>query len=340
MTGHAVRNISILGAGGTIASTRSGESASRATLGPDDLLPTGDPLIGAQITRVQEFARINSWTMTQEQMRELAVAARTLAADPSCDGVVVTHGTDTIDKSAFLADLLYPGTTPIVFVGAMLPADHPRADGPVNLRHAIEAIASGVLDGAGVTVCVGADVHAARTVQKHHTVSLDAFSSGDAGPIACRGVTDTWERTGGRINRVHIDIPTGRQLSPVPVVSAQHLPVPGALAATLAATQAHACVIEGLGAGNVPQALADEIMVALDGGVFVALATRVPRGGVAPIYRGPGGGFELLAAGVHSAKTLTAAQAALLAGALDGAGRLRTDFDACVTALTEEFTAV
>src|SRR4051794_41363143 len=112
---------------------------------------------------------------------EIARAAA-LEADAG-RGVVVTHGTDTLEEVALLCDLLYAGDAPIVFTGAMRPASAPGADGPANLLDAVAVAGSADAAGLGVLIAFAGRVHAARAVRKADSTAPDAFASPRLGPV-------------------------------------------------------------------------------------------------------------------------------------------------------------
>ena len=109
-------------------------------------------------------------------------------------GVVVTHGTDTMEETAMLCDVIHDAEAPIVFTGAIRPASMPGADGPANLSDAVSVAASEATAGMGVLVCFGGEIHHARCVRKTDTTSLVAFSSPQTGPLG--RVTEGTPRSG------------------------------------------------------------------------------------------------------------------------------------------------
>lgn len=113
----------------------------------------------------------------------LAVARAAARAAADGAGVVVTHGTDTLEETAFLCDLLYGGQAPIVFTGAIRPGSHASADGPGNLLDACHAAAAAAAAGLGVLVCFAGELHAARAVRKVDSTSPRAFGSPGGGPL-------------------------------------------------------------------------------------------------------------------------------------------------------------
>ncbi len=111
-------------------------------------------------------------------------------------GVVVTHGTDTLEETAMLCDVLHDAEAPIVFTGAIRPASAPGADGPANLGDAVSVAASEAATGTGVLVCFGGEIHHARCARKTDTTSLVAFSSPQTGPLGrvTEGHPTIWSR--------------------------------------------------------------------------------------------------------------------------------------------------
>ena len=120
--------------------------------------------------------------LTLEEQLEICRAARDAARRGM--GVVVTHGTDTLEETAMLADVLHDAEAPIVFTGAIRPASAPGADGPANLGDAVSVAAGEAAAGMGVLVCFGGEIHHARCVRKTDTTSLVAFSSPQTGRSA------------------------------------------------------------------------------------------------------------------------------------------------------------
>lgn len=133
--------------------------------------------------RVRDFHRVASASLTLSDLDALHAAIEAELDPGTVDGVVVVQGTGTIKESAFHLDLLHQGATPIVFTGAMRNPTLPGPDGPANLHAAIIAAAGPWLRDVGCVVVLGDEVHAARTVQKSHTVSTAAFTSPGSGPL-------------------------------------------------------------------------------------------------------------------------------------------------------------
>ena len=192
-------------------------------------------------------------------------------------GVVVTHGTDTLEETAMLCDVLHDAEAPIVFTGAIRPASAPGADGPANLGDAVSVAASEAAAGMGVLVCFGGEIHHARCVRKTDTTSLVAFSSPQTGPL-------------GRVTEGHPTHLVARAAQPAtrparPGQARGGRPHrggdDGSLAQAALATEPDGAVIGTLGAGH----LAVELLEAVGegrrahpgGGLLPARARRDPQ---------------------------------------------------------------
>lgn len=185
MTPHT---LVVLGTGGTIAG-RAAQAADnigyRAGEVPVDELLAGVALPAGVQVRCEQVAQIDSRNMDVAVWRALLAAVQRQLQDPAVRGVVVTHGTDTLEETAYLLHAALAPAKPVVLASAMRPATSAQADGPVNLA---DALALAALPGAcGVlAVCAGL-VHAGVDVRKVHNHRLEAFDSGEAGPVG------TWE---------------------------------------------------------------------------------------------------------------------------------------------------
>jgi L-asparaginase len=178
-------------------------------------------------------------------------------------GVVVTHGTDSLEETAMLCDVLHDAEAPIVFTGAIRTASAPGADGPANLVDAVSVAASDEAAGMGVLVCFGGEIHHARGVRKTDTISLVAFSSPQTGPLGrvTEGHPIIWSR-----------IPRNPPLDP-PDLDRRVLVVPtgagddGTLAKAALATDPDGMVIGTLGAGHLAPAVLE---------LWAEAAARIP----------------------------------------------------------------
>jgi L-asparaginase len=266
---------------------------------------------------LDDFDRIPGPHWTPERMLDLARHLRSRLGEAPFDGAVVTHGTDTLEETAYLLDLVLDTELPVVLTGAMKTADDPSWDGPANLLAAARCAASERSRGLGVLVVFDDAVHAARGVTKMHTEAFGAFASPRHGSLG------EMEVDGPRYRRVPASperIPTDRVESRVALVAAaagmDARPLRHALD-----DGARGVVVEALGRGNVPPAMMAGVREAAARGVPVVVASRCPRGRTAPRYGYEGGGRDLEEAGALFAGDLSAAKARIKLMVLLGAGR-------------------
>ena len=308
--------VSLITTGGTIASRRVSDGGPvTSSLAGDDLVTMLRDIPSGISIAVDEFANIGSYAMTLGSAFELARRIRETLADPSISGVVVTHGTDTMEESAFMADLVVGSDKPVVFTGAQRAADEADPDGPRNLADATRLAAAPEARGLGALICFEQEFHAARDVSKSHASRVDSFVSQEHGKLG--------EIDGERII-VHRR-PTLRRTYEAAAVAEEvelvslGIGTTGAHLRFAAANGARAIVIEGFGRGNATPAVTEAAIEAVRAGIPVVMTTRSPRGRVKPIY-GNGGGRTLADAGVIFAGDLSARKARVLASVLLGAG--------------------
>jgi len=233
---------------------------------------------------------------------EIAARIRAAQEDPAIDGVVLVQGTDTIEETAFLWDLVLDRPEPVVVTGAMRTASDPAYDGPVNLRDAVRCAADPALAGQGVVVVLAGSIDAAATVTKTHASALDTFKSLDTGPLGrVRDGVVTIEREAGP--RRHVA--TSRGAENVDLITA-HVAMDGHLLDAAAAARPAGIVVEATGAGNTSGALLDAASRAMATGTTIVLTSRCPSGAASAAYAFAGGGATWVRAG------------ALLAGHLGG----------------------
>ena len=231
--------------------------------------------------------------MTAARMWALRGRIAGLLERRDVDGVVVTHGTDTLEESAYLAARSVAPEKPVVFTGAMRTASDLGWDGPANLLDAVRVAASDQARGYGTMVVMGGRIFTGLDVTKAHTHMLDAFESPGLGPL---GVVDD----GTVIFRRAIAAPAPllqpeRLGEPVDIVTAWA----GCDARLLDASrrEAQGVVVAAMGRGNVPPAMVGGIERWIEEGKPVVVASRTGRGRVGQTYGYPGGGRRLAALG-------------------------------------------
>ncbi|MEJ8840083.1 asparaginase [Ramlibacter sp. AN1133] len=279
------RRIVVLATGGTIA----GQAASAgdnlgyraAQIGVGQLLaglagPAGFAIEGEQV------AQIDSKDMDFGVWRTLAQRCAHWLAQEEVAGIVVTHGTDTMEETAFFLQAVLAPAKPVVLTGAMRPATSVAADGPQNLADALAVAGSG--QARGVCVLFAGTVHGARDVQKVHGYRVDAFASGDAGAVAYveegrLRVLRAWPE-GATVQAVQA-LPDPAQWPRVEIVSS-HAGAGGAFVQALVKDGVRGLVVAGTGNGTVHQALEAALLQAQSQGVAVRRTSRCLQGRVLP----------------------------------------------------------
>jgi L-asparaginase len=299
------RHVHVLFTGGTISMRIDPGTggAVPALSGEEIVARVGGLRREARIT-LEDYARLPGPHVTPRWMWELRGHVATLLRDPELDGLVITHGTDTLEETAFLLDLTLDTAKPVVFCGAMRTISEPGWDGPANLLAAVRTAVHPGSTGRGVLVAVGEEVHAAAEATKFHAQNLAAFRS-PRGPLAVveRGHV-FYHRPPFRAQRV----PAQRLVAEVDV----HLMATGSDDALIRASLARGAkglVVAATGCGNVPPAALPGLRAALAAGLPVVLVSRCPEGRVAPAYGYEGGGQQLKELGVVFAGELPAQKA-------------------------------
>jgi L-asparaginase len=305
----------LVSTGGTIASRVDSVRGyvSAAASGDELLRLLHDPLPGLSV-EIDEFCTIGSFNMDLDLAFRLAQRIEQHLARPDIAGVAVTHGTDTMEESAFIADLVVSSDKPIVFTGAQRHADERDTDGPRNLAEAIRLAASG-LRGLGAVILFDQEFHAARDATKTHAYRVGAFTSMEHGKL---GEVDGDRVVLHRRPALRTTVPTKRIEPAVDLVKL----VMGSDARFIRCalqTGAKGIVVEAFGRGNGTLGVVEAVREAVAAGLLVVIVSRCPQGRVEPIY-GKGGGKDLAAAGAIFAGDLTGVKARVLLAVLLGAG--------------------
>lgn len=243
---------------------------------------------------MDDFLNLPSPHMTPELMLELAKRAEHYTQQDDVEGVVITHGTDTLEETAYLLDLVIHSEKPVVVTGAMRSSNELGADGPINLVYSVRTVADSQSKGRGVLVVFNDEIHAARYVTKTHTSNVATFQSPQHGPVGLIS----------KKNIQYMEAPLPRKHLPANKISAN---VP--LIKVVAGMQAewvsfllnqniHGVVIEAFGAGNVPPSIVPVIQELCNQGKPVVLVSRCYNGYVQDLYGYEGGGHHLGQMGV------------------------------------------
>ncbi len=279
--------IVVLGTGGTIAgiSVAPGQDLAynSAQLGVAQLVQGLTPGAGPRV-ETEQVAQVDSKDMSEAIWQRLVARCAYWLDQPDVTGLVITHGTDTLEETAYFLDRVLAPAKPVVLTCAMRPADAPVPDGPQNLADAIAVAATPGVRGV-VAVCAG-QLHAARDVTKEHPYRLDAFTSGDAGPL---GVIE-----GGRLRLLRECPPAATALArdaqavaratrwPRVEIVMNHAGATGALVQAVVAQGVDGLVAAGTGNGTLSASLQAALLQARAQGVAVVRSTRCARGQVLP----------------------------------------------------------
>lgn len=279
--------IVVLGTGGTIAGTSNQPGQhlayTSAQLSVAQLVQTVAPAADLHM-ETEQVAQVDSKDMDEAVWQRLAARCAHWLAQPEVRGLVITHGTDTLEETAFFLDRVLAPTKPVVLTCAMRPADAVTPDGPQNLLDAIAVAATPGLQGV-VAVCAGT-VHAARDVAKEHPYRLDAFTSGEAGPL---GVVEEGRLRTLRPSPVPTPAATASRYAqavaratrwPRVEIVLNHAAAGGALVQAVVAQGVDGLVAAGTGNGTLSAPLEAALLQARAQGVAVVRATRCARGQV------------------------------------------------------------
>lgn len=295
-------HVALIATGGTIASTRSEDGASVGV--SVEGFNLGDDVDVKRFDALSE----GSYRLSFDNLCTIANVVRRALDDSECLGAVVTHGTDTMEETAFFLDRVVDSEKPVVMTGAQRTFDSPDADGPRNLQDSVSVAASPAARGLGTVVCFAGNVWAARGVRKSHTLQLHGFTGTKIGEVfedhfsvvSFPRPSGNSEFDGDRFARSEIPIVTWAIGTSATAFDA------------VAATKPSAIMLMGTGAGNAGAGFAEAVARATEAGIPVLLSTRVTEGPVVSIY-GNGGGVDLVKAGAISVGDLSVFQARILA---------------------------
>jgi L-asparaginase len=318
-TGQGSRpKVVVLSTGGTIATRYDpGTNQSLPTLTGEQLVTAIPQLQEVAQIAVEQVAQVGSADITPQLWLSLLDRIQRYLAQPDIAAVVITHGTDTLEETAYFLDLTVAGTKPVVLVGAQRMASDPAPDGPANLLDAVRVAASPESQGKGVLVVIAGQIHAAADVTKTSTVELQGFASPHTGELGTV-VGPQIRFTRSPQSRAHIDLPPGTSLPRVEIVY-HYAGADGWLLRNLlepgfrpGAPHLDGLIIAATGLGHVSAGMYDQIAEARKDGIPVVIATRVPNGPTRPTYPGKGLGISLKSLGCIFVDELSPQKARIL----------------------------
>jgi L-asparaginase len=281
----ALPRIKVLATGGTIAgaqATQADAGYKSGTFSVDDLIKAVPQMTNIAVLSGEQVANIGSQTMNHEVWLKLAARVNEVLKGADVDGVVITHGTDTMEETAYFLSLVVKSDKPVVLVGSMRPATAISADGPINLYNAVALAGNPDARGRGPLVVLNDTIHYAREAQKMHSTRMDTFSSPNRG-IA--GMMNTGKAFFYSANTVRhttksefaIDGLTIANLPRVEVVYS-YANLGGELIDALVAQGVKGIVLAGVGDGNSTDAALAALEKAAKKGVAVVRCSRTGSG--------------------------------------------------------------
>ncbi len=311
--------IHILATGGTIASTYDpAKGGFVPSLSADQLIAAAPDTRKYATITYEQVANIGSADMNPAVWLQLHERANAVLADPAVAGILVTHGTDTLEETAYFMDLTIDSDKPVVIVGSQRAASLPDTDGPRNLLNAVRVAVSPEAAGMGTMVVMSGQINAAREVMKTNTIELETFKTLEFGAL---GVVDIEGVRFYRkpLRRQHVALPPSPQLGRVEIVNHYagneglvlrqllHGPEPFGQP-----NSRDGLVIAGTGLGNVGERMFEAVKEALSRGIPCVVSTRVPTGRQIPLYASPGAGLSLVRAGCILSDNLSPQKARVL----------------------------
>ena len=290
-----MKKVAVIFNGGTISMTVDPRiKAAVPTLSGEEIM--------SMVTGIENYAEIESYTfsnlpgphVTPEIMMELSKYVKSFLNREDICGVVVTHGTDSLEETAYLLHLTIDNPKPVIVTGSMRNSSELGYDGPANLAASICSVISEASRNRGVLVCMNDELNCASEVTKAHSMHLNTFESPEFGPI---GIIDNNEVIFYRdsLKKEHI-------MTEVIETRVDLIKVCAGMNSKLidfcVQEGAKGIVIEAMGRGNIPPEMAEGIKIAIKKGVAVVMVSRCFKGRVLDSYGYPGGGKELRNAGV------------------------------------------
>ena len=276
-------NVTIIATGGTIAgeaasSTQSGYMSGQ--VGVETLIKAVPTLSKIAKVAGEQISNVGSQDMSDEIWLKLAKRINELAKSSNVDGIVITHGTDTLEETAYFLHLTVKTKKPVVLTGSMRPASALSADGPLNIYNAVAVAGDPQAVGRGVLVAINDQIHSAHDITKTNTTSVETFMSPYRGLIGSSsyGVNQFYR---GPFKKNTTDsefsVDTATKLPRVDILYVYE-DMPGDLVDAAVNAGAQGIVSAGVGNGNMPKAVMQALSRAAQKGVVVVRASRVPTG--------------------------------------------------------------
>jgi L-asparaginase len=282
---NGLPTIVVLATGGTIAGAAASDVQAGYTsgqLGVDQLLAAVPQAKKLATLKGEQISNIGSQDMNDEVWIKLATRINALLAGPDVDGIVITHGTDTIEETAYFLNLVVKSEKPVVLTAAMRPSTALSADGPLNFFNAVAVAANKDASGRGVLVVVNDWVHGASSLTKTSTTAVQTFLSPVSGLVGTVAYGDVeWYR--GPVGKNTVDsefaVDESTVLPRVDIIMATEN-MDGALIDAAVAAGAKGIVIAGVGNGNMTKTALDALAAQAKKGIVAVRSSRVTTGQV------------------------------------------------------------
>ena len=297
------KKILVLHTGGTI-SMQADASGAVVTSSDNPMNHVSNPLEGIQVHTL-DFFNLPSPHIKPKHMLALYQKIKEEAAN--YDGVVITHGTDTLEETAYFLDTMEVPHMPIVLTGAMRSSNELGSDGVYNYLSALRVASDDRAADKGVLVVMNDEIHAAKYVTKTHTTNVSTFQTPTHGPL---GLIMKQEILYFKTAEPRVRFDLNHIQGLVPIISA-YAGMTDELIDMLDLEQLDGLIIQAFGAGNIPKETAEKLESLLQKGIPVALVSRCFNGIAEPVYAYQGGGVQLQKSGVFFVKELNAQKARL-----------------------------
>lgn len=288
------KNIVVINTGGTIAMSEDVKTGAVIPGSSNPLESTLDFLKPVAHITVDTFGNFPSPHMTPALMLELAMKVGSYLKQENVDGVVITHGTDTLEETAYMLDLLLDYKKPVVVTGAMRSINEVGADGPINLLQSVRVAATDEARDKGVLVVFNDEIHTAINVTKTHTSNISTFQSPQYGPI---GIITKYVVSFHHlpIRREHFDV---SKLSKKVMLLKAFAGMEAEWLEALLDRNPDGLVIEAFGQGNLPPSVMSPIRKCIEKNIPIVLVSRSFNGIVEGTYGYEGGGKQLQELGI------------------------------------------
>lgn len=304
--------VALLSTGGTIASRQdAAKGGYLPSLTGQDLVTAIPGLQKVAHIQIEEISNISSSDMTPDLWLRIAAKVNELAAKPEIAGIVITHGTNTLEETAYFLDLTSATTKPVILVGAQRPASDSDSDGPRNLLNAVRVAVDPEATGKGAMIVMNGQITAARDVTKTNTSQVETFRSLEFGAL---GVVDVEKVSFYRapLRRQTFALEPQTKLPRIEIILT-YAGSDGLLIRSLVRDGGvQGLVIAGLGLGNVPAAMVEAIEEARKRNIAIVISSRVPTGRVFPLGASKGSALDLRKMGCVLADNLTPQKARVL----------------------------